>query len=133
MAIRKRSTPEQKPIPHEPGQWFAFVRLPAYELEERTKDGGDLSANGWETMSMRERFDLAHRWLTAVLVGWSYQEPLTDETRQQLDAPTLLWAYLAAAKHNFMAESLEEKKADSPASTPGSTATPAPSAPTPGS
>jgi hypothetical protein len=110
-----------------------FSRLPAYELEERAAAGGDLCSDTWADMSMRERFDLAHRWLSACLCGWSYTEPLTDEMRRSLDAPTLLWAYTAAVAHNFLAETPEEKKADSPPSTPISTASPAPDAPAPGS
>ena len=119
MALGKRGAAARKVIPHEPQEWMEFIRLSAYELEERSKPGGDLASETWGAMSMRERFDLAHRWLGACLVAWSYPETLTDEARAQLDAPTLLWAYTAAVAHNFVGETPEEKKPDSPPSTTG--------------
>lgn len=112
MGLSKTGTATQKAIPHEPGEWMAFRRLSAYELEARTEPGGDLSAADWNTMTMHQRFDLAHRWLAACVTGWSYTEPCTEEVRLQLDAPTLLWAYTAAVAHNYVAETPEEKKVD---------------------
>ena len=107
-----RSGGRQFPIPDEPDQWMTFQRLSALELEERSAGGGDLSAETWSTASAGDRFRLALRWLESCLVAWSYPEPLTEDTRARLDAPTLLWAYVTAVQHNYESESPEEKKSD---------------------
>jgi hypothetical protein len=112
---------------------MAFQRLSALELETRTQAGGDLATDAWDAMTAGERFALALRWLAECLVGWSYPEPVSEETRVRLDAPTLIWAYIAAVKHNFLAETPEQKKSDSPSSTATSTATTAFPLPEPGS
>ena len=101
-------------IPHEPGQWMLFQRLPAIELDQRGATGGDLCTDGWLAMTLGERFALCLKWLEACVVGWSYPDPCTSETRAQLDAPTLLWAYLAAVKHNFEAAAAEKEPGSLP-------------------
>ena len=126
-----RSGSQQVPIPHEPGEWMKFQRLGALELDTRIAEGGDLCMDGWNTMKPGERFALSHRWIAECLVGWSYPEPLTEETRAQLDAPTLLWAYLAAVEHNFTAAAAAKRPSSSP-STDGLTASPASDAPASG-
>lgn len=113
MALSKTGAATPKAIPHEPGEWMAFRRLSAYELDERMAEGGDLCVTGWGAMTLRERFDLAQRWVAACVTGWSYAEAYTAEARAQLDAPTLLWAYTTAVAHNHGVETPEEKKADS--------------------
>ena len=117
MGLSKTGQATRKPIPHEPTEWMDFSRLSAYELDERMAAGGDLSNEGWSTFTLRERFDLAQRWVATCVVGWSYKEPYTPESRALLDAPTLLWAYTTAVAHNFEAETPEEKKPDSAPST----------------
>lgn len=119
MGLSSRGTAIQIPIPHEPGEWMAFRRLSAYELDERTAKGGDLCTDGWADLTMKQRFDLCHRWLSACGAGWSYAEPFTEESRRELDAPTLLWVYQTLVPFNYHSETPEEKKPDLPASTTG--------------
>jgi hypothetical protein len=111
---------------------MVFQRLSAHELEQRTAPGGDLCTDGWNEATLGERFAICHRWLEACLTGWSYTDALSGETRALLDAPTLMWAYVAAVRHNYEGETPEEKKADSPGSTATSTGTLAPVVPMPG-
>ena len=132
MALGRSGVGTRVDIPHEPGEWMAFQRLPALELEMRTMEGGDLATDAWDTMTTKNRFTLALRWLAECLVGWSYPEPVSEETRVRLDAPTLLWAYIAAVKHNYIAETPEEKKSASPSSIVTSTTTTAFPLPEPG-
>ena len=124
-----RSEGRRFPVPHEDGQWFAFQRLAAVELDRRTAAGGDLCADGWLTATMGERFALCLLWLETCLTGWSYAELVNAENLARLDAPTLLWAYQKAVSHNYGLETPEEKKADSPSSTPISTTNPEPAVP----
>jgi hypothetical protein len=123
-----RSGSQRIDIPHEPGQWMAFQRLGALELDTRTAPDGDLCADGWMAMKPGERFALCLRWLEACLVGWSYDAPLDADTRALLDAPTLLWAYLAAVTHNYEAVAVAKEPSSSP-STAISTTSPEPDAP----
>ena len=127
-----RSEGRPFPVPHEDGQWFAFQRLAAVELDRRTAADQDLYTEGWSTATLGERFALCLRWLETCLTAWSYPEPLNTETRVLLDAPTLLWAYQKAVAHNYGMETPEEKKVDSPGSTPISTTSPAVPVPTTG-
>jgi len=130
MALGK-SGGQQFPIPHEPGEWMTFQRLGALELDTRTSEGGDLCSDGWAAAKVGERFAIALRWMEAVLVGWSYPEQVTAETRALLDAPTLLWAYVTAVTHQYEAAAAEKKPDLSP-SIAISTENPGPDAPTVG-
>ena len=132
MALGRSGVGPRVDIPHEPGEWMAFQRLSALEIETRTRSGGDLATDTWVSMAVGERFALALRWVAECLVAWSYPEPVSEETCARLDAPTLLWAYIAVVKHNFVGETPEEKKSDSPSSTATSTTTVSP-LPEPGS
>jgi hypothetical protein len=122
-SLKSRST--KFPVPNEPDEWMAFRRLSEQEIQSRT----DLSTERFSDLDTPARFELALAWLDACLVAWSYEEPCTVETcRALLDRPTLVWAFLKAMSHSLGMETAEEKKADSPGSTPISTATPAPAA-----
>ena len=113
------------PVPNEPDEWMAFRRLSEQEIQSRT----DLSTERFSDLDTPARFELALAWLQECLVAWSYEEPCTVETcRALLDRPTLVWAFMKAMSHSLGIETAEEKKADSPGSTPISTATPAPAA-----
>ena len=126
------------PVPGEPGEWMAFRRLSERELEARTQEGdaerniepGDLLLLGFMGRTKGEQFELALRWLHACLMQWSYDEPCTMEMwREHLDRPTLVWAFMKAMAHSHGEETPEEKKVDLPSSTPGLTASPAPTVP----
>jgi len=125
-----KSRSQSFPVPDEPGEWMAFRRLSEQELQQRT----DLSTETFSDLDTPARFELALAWMQATLVSWSYDEPCTVETcRALLDRPTLVWAFLKTMAHSLGMETAEEKKADSPGSTPISTASPAPAAPATGS
>lgn len=125
-----KSRSRQFPVPNEPGEWMAFRRLSEQELQART----DLSTERFASLDNAGRFELSLAWLAATLTGWSYEEPCTVETcRAMLDRPTLVWAFMTALSHSLGMETAEEKKADWPGSTPISTTSPAPDAPTTGS
>ena len=105
---------------------MAFRRLSEREIQARA----DLSTETFADMDTPARFELALAWLQACLVGWSYDEPCTEETcRALLDRPTLVWAFMKAMSHSLGMETAEEKKADSPSSTPISTTNPEPAVP----
>jgi hypothetical protein len=143
-----KSRSQQFPVPNEPGEWMAFRRLSEQELQDRMAEGtpnlppddpkfeppGDLYVGKFSDLDTPERFELALAWLKACLVKWSYEEPCTEATcREFLDRPTLVWAFMKAMSHSLGMETAEEKKADSPGSTPISTASPAPAVPATGS
>ena len=120
MALGKRGAAARKAIPHEPTEWMEFRRLPAYELDERCaawrRPGLGRLGRDVDARAVRPGASVARG-----LPGrrGAIPEPLTEEARLQLDAPTLLWAYTAAVAHNFVGETPEEKKPDSPPSTTG--------------
>ena len=125
MALIHEGQSKRVDIPHEPGQWLAFRRLSVRELRDRP----DLSTKVWTDLDEAAQAALALRWVQAAATDWSYDEPFSVDACERLDAVTAIWAYVTAIARTFGGETPEEKKADLPGSTPGLTASPAPTVP----
>jgi hypothetical protein len=115
MALLRDGQAIRRDIPHEPGAWMTFRRLSTRQVSERP----ELETGRWADLPMDARIRLALLWVQACVVGWSYDEPCTPEACERLDPVTAIWAYVTAVSLTFGSETAEEKKADSPPSTPG--------------
>lgn len=111
MLIKKATLGLRMDIPHEPGEWVSIRRLTRRELETAREVSGRKGREQIREMGVdlfavlqehqgpsgeRKRdpfvdYDL-DTILRAGVVGWSYDEPVTDETLSELDAVTAEWA-----------------------------------------
>jgi len=115
MGIRTLGQVLRRDIPGEAGQWMEFQRLSTRQLSQRP----DLSTKRWSELSEAEQVALSLRWMEACVVGWSFEAPCAAESMGDLVEPmTAIWAGTTAAALTMGGESREEKKADSPSSTP---------------
>jgi hypothetical protein len=77
VALVSSLKPKRIPIPHEEGQWLEIKPLSAGEF-----------ANADSSLSARQ-FSLSLMQL--LIVGWSYEAPVTPEAIADLDALTFSW------------------------------------------
>lgn len=114
MALRKAQGTRRVEIPHEPGEWMDFRGLGWYDLKEAQearrgdafkvqremgpdlllsmqKVRAELGAAASQADDPVQNYDL-ETLLRLGIAGWSYPEPVTDETRRLLDPTTAEWA-----------------------------------------
>ncbi len=80
MALIDPQERKRQDIPNEPGQWVEFRPMTARDFAVLQKDAGE-----------RTPADIGLAILARCVTGWSYEQPVTAETLDQLDFATMEW------------------------------------------
>jgi hypothetical protein len=110
MAIVKDSDAQRIDIPHEPGHWVLLRPV-------KVRDVRDTPDN---------RLDATLAILAKAILEWSYPEPITVETLEDLDAGTMGWLEKQVDRLSGV-RPVAEKNGSGPDSSPVSASGPAPS------
>jgi hypothetical protein len=117
LGLRQAGQVVRRDIPDTPGHWMEFRRLSTRELIQRK---AELRHNWERDGTIGDQLAIALPWVEACVSGWSFDAPCDPATMADLLEPlTVIWAGTTAATIAMGGESPEEKKADSPPSTPG--------------